>query len=76
VREATPGAALLDSQSVKTNQGELRRLSRDFAYEIESSEALIDVDMSHLMLHRRMTSATALFQSSWMTFTTVSVALV
>lgn len=34
--------------------GGLRRLSKDYEYEVESSEALIYVGMSHLML-RRMT---------------------
>jgi putative transposase len=34
--------------------GGLRRLSRDFEYQVESSEALIYVGMTHLML-RRMT---------------------
>ena len=38
--------------------GGLRRLSRDYEYQVESSEALIYVGMSHLML-RRMTRATA-----------------
>lgn len=36
--------------------GGLRRLSRDYEYQIESSEALIYAGMSHLML-RRMTRA-------------------
>lgn len=38
--------------------GGLRRLSRDYEYQVESSEALIYAGMSHLML-RRMTRATA-----------------
>ncbi len=38
--------------------GGLRRLSRDYEYQVESSEALIYAGMSHLML-RRMTRAAA-----------------
>lgn len=38
--------------------GGLRRLSRDYEYQVESSEALIYAGMSHLML-RRMTRASA-----------------
>ena len=38
--------------------GGFRRLSRDYEYQLESSEALIYVGMSHLML-RRMTRAPA-----------------
>lgn len=38
--------------------GGLRRLSRDYEYQVESSEALIYAGMSQLML-RRMTRATA-----------------
>lgn len=37
--------------------GGLRRLSRDYEYQVESSEALIYVGMSHLMLRRLARSA-------------------
>jgi len=41
--------------------GGLRRLSKDYEYEVESSEALIYVGMSHLLLRRltRLTRADA-----------------
>jgi putative transposase len=38
--------------------GGLRRRSKDYEYQVESSEALIDAGMSHLLL-RRMTRAGA-----------------
>ncbi len=34
--------------------GELRRLSRDYEYQVESSEALIYAGMSRLMLRRML----------------------